>query len=108
MTGGDQNGSRVDSCAVAHVTTVQDDPDGPAVRSGFAASALAAQPQVPAWIAWLFEHVGEQLARMEYRMHYPLDHTGHPDRRTADEWLITQRAYHAECSARSVERARRF
>ncbi|WP_433677814.1 hypothetical protein [Nocardia sp. CA-119907] len=83
------------------------DPEGPAV-SGFAASALAAQPEVPAWIAWLFEHASEQLARAEYQMHYPLDHTRHPDRRSADEWLITQRAYHAECAARAVERARRF
>ena len=108
MECGYQNGSRVDSVAVARVTTVRDDPDNPISRSGFAARALAAQPQVPAWIAWLFEHVSEQLARMEYQMHYPLDHTGHPDRRTADDWLIIQRVYHAECSARSVERARRF
>jgi hypothetical protein len=84
------------------------DPDSPTARSGFAARALAAQPLIPAWVAWLLERAGEQLARLEYQMHYPLDHTGHPDRRTNEEWLITQRAYQAECAARAVERARRF
>ncbi|MFE9325406.1 hypothetical protein ACIHDR_28875 [Nocardia sp. NPDC052278] len=59
-------------------------------------------------IAWLFEHSSEALARMEYQMHYPLDRTGDPDHRTADEYLITQCAYHAGCSARAVERARGF
>ncbi|MGW4094901.1 hypothetical protein [Nocardia sp. NPDC004750] len=93
----------------ARVTTAaRQDPDAAAPDNGFAARALAAQPEVPGWIAWLFEHASEQLARIEYQMHYPLDHTGDPAGRGGGEWLITQRAYHAECSARSVERARRF
>ncbi|MEV0033952.1 hypothetical protein [Nocardia sp. NPDC050793] len=99
----------MDSTVFAHVLAeLRHDLEGRAGDSRFAARALAAQPEIPAWIAWLFEHAGEQLARMEYQMHYPLDHAGDPSGRAADDWLITQRAYHAECSARSVERARRF
>lgn len=41
------------------------------------------------------------------RCHYPLDYGG-PDAYTSEEWLITQRAYLAERSARAAERARRF
>ncbi|MGK8523860.1 hypothetical protein ACRS6B_20985 [Nocardia asteroides] len=84
-----------------------DDPENVTARGGFAARALAAQPEVPGWIIWLYEYAGEQLARLEYQMHYPLDYGG-PDARTSEEWLITQRAYLAEHSARAVERARRF
>ncbi|WP_431970201.1 hypothetical protein [Nocardia sp. bgisy134] len=109
MGGKHREGDRIDSVAFASVlAAVQRDREVSATHSGFAARALAVQPEVPAWIAWLFEHAGEQLARMAHQMHYPLDHTGHPDRHTADEWLIIQRAYHAEFSARAVERARRF
>ncbi|MFE7743547.1 hypothetical protein [Nocardia sp. NPDC057455] len=98
----------MDFAAVARVTAAaRRDPESAARRAGFAVRALAAQPQVPGWIVWLYEHAGEQLARLEYQMHYPLDYGG-PGARTSEEWLITQRAYLAERSARAVERARRF
>ncbi|MFI9635109.1 hypothetical protein ACIHAX_20725 [Nocardia sp. NPDC051929] len=84
------------------------DPCGPGTGGGFAQRALAAQPFIPAWIAWLLEHAGEPLARLEYQMHYPLDHTSDPDRRTDDEAVIIRRACHAELAARSVQRAHRF
>ncbi|MBF6340721.1 hypothetical protein IU450_33230 [Nocardia abscessus] len=100
--------SGIDSAAVAGVTAAaHGDSESPIARGGFAARALAAQPEVPGWIVWVYEHAGEQVARLEYQMHYPLDYGG-PDGRTSEEWLITHRAYVAERSARAVERARRF
>ncbi|MBF6168845.1 hypothetical protein IU486_29495 [Streptomyces gardneri] len=104
----DRERGRLDSGSVAQVTAAAEcDPESATARSGFAARALAAQPEVPGWIVWLYEHAGEQLARLEYQMHYPLDYGG-PDAYTSEEWLITQRAYLAERSARAAERARRF
>ncbi|WP_043735963.1 hypothetical protein [Nocardia asiatica] len=99
----------MDGSAIARVAAAaQRNPDSATARSGFVTRALGAQPEIPAWIVWLYEHAGEQLARMEYQMHYPLDSAGHPGERTAEEWLIVQRAHFAERTARSVERARRF
>ncbi|WP_063050020.1 hypothetical protein [Nocardia arthritidis] len=104
----DRGRSSIDFAAVARVVAAaRRDPEIPTAREGFAVRALAAQPQVPGWIVWLYEHAGEQLARLEYQTHYPLDYGG-PGARTSEEWLITQRAYLAERSARAVERARRF
>ncbi|MFG3620404.1 hypothetical protein [Nocardia sp. NPDC047654] len=96
--------NRIDSAASA----VRCDPESPTAGSAFVARALAAQPELPAWIAWLHDRAGEQWARLEYQMHYPLDYGGSAGARMTEEWLIIQRAYRAEYAARSVERARRF
>ncbi|MDE1672029.1 hypothetical protein, partial [Nocardia gipuzkoensis] len=66
--------------AVLAGSAAAESPDsrGPGPATGFAQRVLAAQPLIPAWIAWLLEHAGEPLARLEYQMHYPLDHTATP------------------------------
>ncbi|MDE1675146.1 hypothetical protein [Nocardia gipuzkoensis] len=100
-----------DTVVVAELTAAvgRHDPKSPgAGGGGFAERVLAAQPLIPAWIAWLVEHAGQPLARLEYQMHYPLDRTSDPDRRTSEAGLIIRRAYHAEVAARSVQRAHRF
>ncbi|MEU6191987.1 hypothetical protein [Nocardia sp. NPDC047038] len=58
--------SRPRAAIAAFTAVVQRGPDGSAEDGGFVGRALAAQPRVPAWIAWLFERAGEQLAQVHY------------------------------------------
>ncbi|WP_433635602.1 hypothetical protein [Nocardia sp. CA-120079] len=103
----------MDSAAVARVTTTaRTRPDSPTARSGFAARAVAAQPTVPAWIAWLLQNAGEDTARFIYQLHYPLDYGLSTDQIAHSGWgapaaesLIRNRAYKAESAARGAFRA---
>lgn len=102
--------SHMDASAVERVTaTARERPGSPTARTGFADRAAAAQPEVPAWIAWMLDTAGEATTRFIYQCHYPLDRgftteDGVWGSAGKDSW-IRNRALKAECAARGAFRA---
>ena len=101
--------TEMDATAVERVTTTaRERPSSPTARTRFADRAVAAQPRVPAWIAWMLDTAGEETARFIYQCHYPLDYgfttEGGGGSAGKESW-IRHRALKAESAARGAFRA---